>query len=170
MTMSTPAALWFSACFTDPARAAISIPWSCTCAMTSSGGVPSALATSFTLSCAQDHLDQRRRRGRRPAEQLAPGPALELGHAVVGQDLLGEGAVLVGDHRPQLGLELDRVDLAHALVLAGDDDVDAVGVVADVLVEPGQLHLELVGAEADRTEDAQAAGVAAPRRRRRGSG
>ncbi len=48
--MSTPAALWFSACLTDPASAATSMPWSWTCAMTSSGGVPSALATSLTLS------------------------------------------------------------------------------------------------------------------------
>ena len=50
MTMSTPAALWFNACFTEPARAAINIPCSCTCSITSSGGVPSALATSATLS------------------------------------------------------------------------------------------------------------------------
>ena len=119
MTMSTPAALWFSACFTDPARAAISIPCSWTCSMTSSGGVPERVGHQRDLVVAQNDLDQRRRRGRRPAQQLAPGPALELGHAVVGQDLLGEGAVLVGDHRPELLFELDRVQLAHALVFAG---------------------------------------------------
>ena len=34
----------------------------------------------------------------------------------------------------------------HALVLVGDDDVDAVGVVADVLVDPVELDLELLRA------------------------
>ncbi len=33
----------------------------------------------------------------------------------------------------------------HALVLVGDHDVDAVGVVADVLVDPVELDLELFG-------------------------
>jgi hypothetical protein len=46
----------------------------------------------------------------------------------------------------------------HALILAGDDDVDAVGPVAHVLVEPRQLDLEVLGAEPDRPENAQAAG------------
>ena len=50
--------------------------------------------------------------------------------------------------------------LAHALVLAGDDDVDAVGLVADVLVDPLELDLELLGGEADGAEHAEAAGLA----------
>ena len=48
----------------------------------------------------------------------------------------------------------------HALVLVGDDDVDAVGVVADVLVDPVELDLELLGREADGAEHAEAAGLA----------
>ncbi len=44
--------------------------------------------------------------------------------------------------------------------LFGDDDVDAVGVVADVLVDPVELDLELLGREADRAEHAEAAGLA----------
>ena len=160
MTMSTPAALWFNACFTEPARAAINIPCSCTCSMTSSGGVPSALATSATLSWRRMTSTSGAAVAAVQPSSSRSGPALDLGHAVVGQDLLGEGAVLVGDHRPELFFELDRVQLAHALVLAGDDDVDAVGTVAHVLVEPGQLDLELLGAEADRAQDAEAAGVA----------
>ena len=48
----------------------------------------------------------------------------------------------------------------HALVLVRDDDVDAVGVVADVLVDPVQLDLELLRGEADRAEHAEAAGLA----------
>ena len=67
-------------------------------------------------------------------------------------------AVLLGDHRGQLGLELVGVDLAHALVLAGDDDVDAVGLVG-VLVDPVELDGELLGGEADGAEHAEAAGV-----------
>ena len=86
------------------------------------------------------------------------------------EDLLDELAVLLRDHGPQVGLELGRVDLAHALVLAGDDDVDAVGLVADVLVDPVELDLELLGTEPDRAEHPEAAGLATPRRRRRGSG
>ena len=82
-----------------------------------------------------------------------------LGHAVLVEQTSGETAVVVGHHRLQLGLELHRVHLAHALVLAGDDDVDAVGVLADVLVEPVELDLELLGREADGAEHAESAGV-----------
>ena len=127
--------------------------------MTSSGGVPSALATSFTFGCCRITSTNGAAVAAVQPSSSRRGPPSSLGDAVVGQDLLGEGPVLVGDHRPQLGLELDRVDLVHALVLAGDDDVDAVGVVADVLVEPVQLDLELLGAEADRAENAETAGV-----------
>ena len=147
------------ACLTEPASAATSRPCSCTWAITSSGGVPRALATSFTLSCLRQDVDLGRGGGGRPAQQLALGAAGELGHPVVGQDLLGEVPVALGDHGLQLCLELLGVELAHALVLARDHDVDAVGVVADVLVEPGQLGLELLGAEAHGPEHAEAAGV-----------
>jgi hypothetical protein len=79
---------------------------------------------------------------------------------VLGQDLVGEAPVLFGHGGEQHGLELLRVDLAHALVLAGDDDVDAVGLVTDVLVDPGELDLELFGRKADGAEHAEAAGLA----------
>ena len=49
------------------------------------------------------------------------------------------------------------VHLAHSLVLAGDDDVDAVGMVADVLVDPVELDGQLLGAEAHRAEHAEPA-------------
>ena len=48
----------------------------------------------------------------------------------------------------------------HALVLVRDHDVDAVGQVADVLVDPVELDLELLGAEAHRAEHAEPAGLA----------
>ena len=159
ITMSTPAALWFSACLTEPASAATSIPWSWTCAMTSSGGVPSALATSLTLSW-------RRMTSTRGAAVAAVhpsssrrGPPSSSGTPWSARIFLAKRAVLVGDHRLQLLLELHRVELTHALVLAGDHDVDPVRAVTDVLVEPVQLHLELLGAEPDRAEHADAAGV-----------
>ena len=82
-----------------------------------------------------------------------------LGDAVLLEDAAGEAAVVVGDHGGELGLELHRVELAHALVLAGDDDVDAVGGVGAVLVQPVELDLELLGGEADGAEDTEAAGV-----------
>ena len=40
------------------------------------------------------------------------------------------------------------------------DDVDAVGLAVDVLVDPVQLDLELLGREGERAEHAEAAGLA----------
>jgi hypothetical protein len=107
---------------------------------------------------AQQHLDLRRRGRRGPAEELAAALiGREVGHSVVREDLLDELAVLGRDHLAQLLLELLRVHLAHALVLPGDHEVDAVGLVADVLVDPLELDLELLGREADGAEHAEAA-------------
>lgn len=86
----------------------------------------------------------------------------KLRDAVVGEDLLGEVAVALGDMFDEFGLELfggEAVD-TFPLVFGGDHQVDAVGVVADVLVQPGQLDLELFGGESDGAEDAETAGVA----------
>ena len=44
--------------------------------------------------------------------------------------------------------------------LLGHHRVDAVGHPVDVVVDPVELDLELLGAEAHRTEHAQAAGLA----------
>ena len=110
------------------------------------------------LRVLERDLDLRRRGGRGPAEQLARAVlGRQLGHAVVGEQLRGELAVLQRDHRAQVLLELARVHLAHALVLLRDHQIDAVGLVADVLVDPAALDLELLGREADRAEHAEAA-------------
>jgi SAM-dependent methyltransferase len=87
---------------------------------------------------------------------LRPGGLLVLGH-----EPADEGPVLLGDVLAQLGLELlgGQVVDAHALVLGRDDQVDPVGPVTDVLVQPGQLGLQLVGLEADRPQDSQTSGV-----------
>ena len=52
------------------------------------------------------------------------------------------------------------IELVHPLVLAGDDDIDAVGAIPDVFVDPLQFHLELLGGETHRPEDPEAAGLA----------
>ena len=70
-----------------------------------------------------------------------------------------EVAHVIGDQRLELRLQLRRIQLPHALVLAGDHDVDAVGLVADVLVDPLELDLELLGREADGAEHAEATGL-----------
>ena len=90
------------------------------------------------LRVGQGHLDLREGRCLGPAEQAHPLALLrrKVGHAGSSQDLVGELDVLLRHHRPQHVAELLRVQLVHALVLAGDDDVDAVGLVADVLVDP----------------------------------
>ena len=80
---------------------------------------------------------------------------------MVGEDFLAEVQVLLGHHLAQrLGKVLGGQVRIHALVLVGDHDVDAVRVVADVLVDPVELDLELLGSEADRTQHAESAGLA----------
>jgi hypothetical protein len=114
------------------------------------------------LRVLQDHLDLRSRGGRGPAEQLARLLALgQLGHAVLGEQPLREGAVLGRDHLAQLLLERGGVEvLALPGVLAGDHDVDAIRLIADVVVDPFELDLELLGGEADGAEHAEAARLA----------
>ena len=81
--------------------------------------------------------------------------------AVVGEDLLAEVQVLLRHHLAQrLGQLLGGQVRVHALVLVRDDDVDAVRVVADVLVDPVELDLQLLGGEADGAEHAEPAGLA----------
>jgi hypothetical protein len=110
------------------------------------------------LLVSQRDVDLRCRGRLRPAEQLLAARLVagQLGHAVVGEDLRAELAMLERDHLLQLGLELRGIHLAHALVLAGDHDVDAVGLVADVLIDPLELDLELLRREADGAEHAEA--------------
>ena len=105
------------------------------------------------------HLDLRRGRGRGPTEELTDGTITlrKLRHPGVGKHLVGELPMLLRDRREQHLLELDGIHLAHALVLAGDHDVDAVRLVAHVLVDPLELDLELLGREADGAQDAEPA-------------
>ncbi len=114
------------------------------------------------LRMLQCHLDLRGRGGLGPAKQLQRVLIAVVDRdPVVGENLAGEVQVLLRDHRLQrLGEVFGGHVRVHALVFVRDDDVDAVGVVADVLVDPLELNLELFGGEADRTEHPEAAGLA----------
>ena len=76
---------------------------------------------------------------------------------VLGQQLLDEVTVLGRDQGLE-GVEVEGLALPHELL--GHGEVDAVGLAAAVLVDPGELDLELVGAEGQRTEHAVASGPA----------
>src|SRR5207249_11318711 len=110
---------------------------------------------------AERDLHLRARAGVRPGEQRLVGRlALREGrHLVALEDLLDEAAVALRDH-----LLEDRL-VEPALLGAGvrlrHHDVDAIGLPAHVLVDPAELHLELLGGgEGERAEDAEAAGLA----------
>ena len=102
------------------------------------------------LVVLQDDLDQGRRRWPRssPAARAAGRPG-SSGTPWSARIFWAKSRWSSGTMACSSASSFYRVELAHALVLAGDDDVDAVGVVAHVLVEPDQLDLELLGAEAD---------------------
>ena len=80
-----------------------------------------------------------RARGRvGPAEQVMA--ALDVvgqrRHVVLGEHLLDPVAVLLGDHRLELALEVRGVDALGQLHLGRHHEVDAVGLAVDVLVDP----------------------------------
>ncbi len=75
------------------------------------------------------------------------------------QQLLDEIAVALGDHRVEVR-EVGLVAAALAHVLHGHDDVDAVGLAVDVLVDPVELDLELFGSEGERTQHSESTGAA----------
>ena len=83
----------------------------------------------------------------RPPEQ-SPGPVVvvgERGHVVLVEHLLDKGLVLLGDHVGELIRHALGVEVAGAGVARGHHDVDAVGLAVDMLVDPVQLDLELLG-------------------------
>src|SRR5690606_29419206 len=94
-----------------------------------------------------------------PAEELveALGALGELRDLVIGEEPVEEGGDLFADHL--LEVDLRVIALVAPDVVGRDDDVDAVGLAADVRVDPGKLALELVGGEGERAEHAEAAGV-----------
>ncbi len=111
------------------------------------------------LRVLQRHLDLGRGGRLGPAEQLQAVLVGVLNRdAVIGEDLLGEVEVLLGHHLAQgVGKLFRRLVGVHALVFVRDHDVDAVGMVADVLIDPVELDLELLRSEADGAKHPEAA-------------
>ena len=79
---------------------------------------------------------------------------------MLGQQLVDPVAVMLRDHLLQLLAHPLRVELAGTLVLRRHHHVDAVRLAVDVLVDPVQLDLELLGRERQSAEHAEAAGLA----------
>ncbi|MEZ5169065.1 MAG: hypothetical protein R2695_22205 [Acidimicrobiales bacterium] len=104
-----------------------------------------------------------RDRGRRVPPHEAAAQLLALRQrqrAVVLDELVDEVAMSLGDHLLELPGELVEIHLARAVVLRREHDVDAVRLVADVLVDPLELHPELLDAEPDRAEHSEPTGLA----------
>ena len=94
-------------------------------------------------------------------------PDLVEAHAVLGEQLGHVIAVLVGNHRDDL---FGRQVQSLALELLRTDDVDAVGLAGDVIVDPGQFVLEVLGDCGTTPRAHQSRRRWSRRRRRHGNG
>ncbi len=79
----------------------------------------------------------------------------ELGDAFGFEQVVEELLVLGGDE----ALEVAGGGFGFAVIIAGDEHVDAVGAAADMVVDPAEFLLEIVGGEGGGAEDAEAAGL-----------
>ncbi len=155
---SAPAATCLRACSTVPTSAAT--------------GTPAARALGHHLRrrrperagdqpdrVLERHVDQpgRARRGHPPAELVRRGAGHGAGPLTPYFDSRcgDEVAVPFGDGlgQPRAAVQRGRVDLA------GHEHVDAVRPAAHLLVDPGELGVELLGCVRDRAEHAEAARV-----------
>ena len=149
ITKSTPAALCASACLTLPHSAATSRPeaWM---SLDHVGGrraerVGDDACTFGCLriisTCGPAVVAVQ------PSSSRAFSPSGSSGTPCSASSFCAKSRCSAGISARSFCLELRRRrGLALALVLAGDHDVDAVGLVADVLVDPLELDLELLGA------------------------
>ena len=161
MMMSTPFSLCCTACLTLPHSAATSRPEAWMRSMISFGGVPSALAISFTFGRFRASSSS----GEAVASVQPSRPSLSLlsGHSGTPcsrSSFAAKSWCSCGHHGLQLLLELRGIDVAHALVFLRDHDVDPVGLVADVRVDPVELLAQLLRREAHGAQHAEAAGLA----------
>ncbi len=128
--------------------------------MTSFGGEPSAFAISL-IGCAERDVDVLLRDVVGPAEHtvrflsVGEGRQLEALH-----QLVDVPPVVRVDHGTDLLEHLRRVGAVHVDRLLRHHGVDAVGLPVDVVVDPVELDLELLGTETDRAEHAETAGFA----------
>ena len=162
MMMSTPASACLRACDGEPHSAATLRPSSWMCLIMSAGGVPSALAINVTFGCCSaTSTCGVAVASVQPSSWNASAPLPSIGTPWSARILRAKSTCSCGTMSCSVlvSSSADRSGV-HALVLVGDHDVDAVGVVADVLVDPLQLDLELLGREADGAEHAEAAGLA----------
>ena len=158
--MSTPLFTCRCACTALPASAATFTPCSCAWSMTSFGGDPSALAISLigcasaisTCRCATSSVQPSTPCGLLALRQRRQVEALH--------QLVDVAPVVRVDHRADLGQHLVGVGAVHVDRLLRHHGVDAVGLAVHVLVDPVELDLELLGAEADRAEHTEPAGLA----------
>ncbi|CAM5742615.1 hypothetical protein SALBM311S_07394 [Streptomyces alboniger] len=156
-TMSMPASWCLRACRALPASAATSTSWSWARSTTSGGGEAEGVGEQ-PYRIVEGDVELRMRAyllhpaGDAPAGGLARG---EFGYAVLGEGVLDELPVPLGDHRLDVGLS----DSLH--LLRRHDDVETVGLAVDVRLDPVEVAFEVVGGGvADRAEHSEAAGPA----------
>ncbi len=124
------------------------------CLIMSAGGGAKRVGDHRHLGVLQRRVDLWGGRRLGPTEQLQTVLVGVLDRdTMIGEDLAGEVQMLLRDHRPQRLGELIRRQLGvHALVLVRDHDVDPVGVVADVFIDPVELDLQLLRREPNCSE------------------
>ena len=155
---STPAASWRSACLGAPTSAATTTPAAWPRSTRSGGGVPRALAISairwLNAASSSDSAPAgltlaQNSSARSPEAGRAGGPG---GHAVPIEQAADEGQVLVRDLRAQAGHQVAGV---AGRELLRDEQVHAVRAAAGLLLDPGQLGVELVRPVAGRGQHTQ---------------
>ncbi len=125
------------------------------------GRSPQGIGDQLDFVVGEGALDLGQRGGEGPAQQTIGLFFLgEFGDARVAQQLGGEIPVLLGHRCAQLRFELVGIHFAHALVLARDDGIDPVGLVADTLIDPLQFGFELLDGEAYGAQDPKTACLA----------
>ena len=67
--------------------------------------------------------------------------------------------MLLWNHLPELRLEFLGAGIAHTFVLLGNDDIDAVGSVANVIVNPVEFLSKLIRRETHGPQHAEASGL-----------
>ncbi len=155
---STPAAWWRWAWVTVPARAATATPASCARVMSAGEGAQGARHQRDVVG--ERHLEQRPvSLGGHVRQGVAPRALTEvggdLGHVVAAQDVVEE-LLLGGGEELAHGIGVEAA-LLGARVVGGEEDVDAVAPAPGLLLDPGQVDVELVRGVGDRPQDSEPA-------------
>ena len=93
------------------------------------------------------------------SDRRVVGVGRKRGNVVVGEQLLDELPMPLGDHLHDLLDPEVAVVFSRRHELRWDHEVNAVRLAVDVLVDPVELDLELLRAEGQGAEDAEAAGA-----------